>query len=83
MIKKFVLLFLITLPSVSQAWWNNDWSFRKQLTLDTTATGADIQSNPEDVPVLVRLHTGNFGYFLDLKPDGSDLRLSPTMTRHR
>ncbi|MBI3774780.1 MAG: DUF2341 domain-containing protein, partial [Gammaproteobacteria bacterium] len=27
-----------------------------------------------DLPVLVRLHTGNFSYFSDSKPDGSDLR---------
>jgi len=70
------LLFLLLLfPSVSHAWWNDDWSFRKSLTVDTTpGTGVDIQSNPADVPVLVRLHTGNFGYFLDVATNGTDIR---------
>ena len=74
--KRLLLLsyLLFLLPAQAHAWWNNDWSFRKQLTLDTTAAGADIQGNLDDVPVLVRLHTGNFNYFLDLKQDASDLR---------
>ena len=74
--KRLLLLsyLLFLLPAQAHAWWNNDWSFRKQLTLDTTAAGADIKGNLEEVPVLVRLHTGNFNYFLDLKQDASDLR---------
>ncbi len=58
----------------AQAWWNDDWSYRKQLTLDTTVTGLGIVSSPEEVPLLIRLHSGNFGYFLDMKQDGSDIR---------
>ncbi len=58
----------------SLAWWNDDWSFRKELTFDLSAAGADIPSSPADVPVLIRLSLGNFEYFADAKPDGSDFR---------
>lgn len=70
-----LLTYLLTLLPVSaHAWWNDDWSFRKQLTLDTSAAGGDIKGNLDDFPVLVRLHSGNFSYFLDLKKSGDDLR---------
>jgi len=74
--RKALLLvcLLLSLPALAQAWWNDDWSFRKHLTLDTTPAGADIKSDLQDVPVLVRLHAGNFKYFLDLKQGGDDLR---------
>ncbi len=68
-------LFLFCLvPSLAQAWWNDSWDFRKQISIDTSVTGADIKGAVSNVPVLVRLHTGNFPYFKDAKPDGSDLR---------
>jgi len=56
------------------AWWSDDWSFRKEITLDLSPAAADIAGNPTDVPILIRLSLGNFGYFGDTKPDGSDLR---------
>ena len=55
-------------------WWHGDWAFRKQIMLDLSATGVNIPGNPTDVPVLIRLHPGNFGYFGDVQPDGDDLR---------
>jgi len=58
----------------ARAWWNNDWSFRKEITFDLTASGADIGGPITDVPVLIRLSLGNFQYFADANPDGSDLR---------
>jgi len=61
-------------PAVSHAWWNDDWNFRKEITLDLSAAGANITGSPADVPVLIRLHLGNFGYFTDTKADGSDFR---------
>jgi biopolymer transport protein ExbB len=61
------------IPS-AQAWWNGDWNYRKEIDFDLTATGADIPGAPTDVPVLIRLSLGNFQYFADTKPDGSDLR---------
>jgi biopolymer transport protein ExbB len=67
-----VLLLLV--QADAQAWWNPDWAYRKVITLDTTATGANIPNDLTDVPVLVRLHTGNFAHFLDLTEGGGDLR---------
>ena len=60
--------------SPALAWWNDDWAFRKEITLDLTAAGADVAGTPTDVPVLIRLSLANFQYFNDAKPDGSDLR---------
>ena len=74
-IQLFISLCLIIIPGISQAWWSNDWQYRKKITLDTSAaTGIDVKGNAADVPVLIRLHSGNFSYFLDLKQDGGDLR---------
>ncbi len=58
----------------ARAWWNDDWAFRKELAFDLSPAGANIASSPADVPVLVRLSLGNFEYFADAKPDGSDFR---------
>jgi biopolymer transport protein ExbB len=58
----------------TSSWWNKDWPYRKQITVDASATGANIAGSPENVPILVRLSLGNFQYFNNLKPDGSDLR---------
>jgi biopolymer transport protein ExbB len=71
-----IALFVMTMgfAPAAHAWWNDGWSFRKEITLDLTPAGADIAGAPADVPVLIRLSLGNFGYFADTKPDGSDLR---------
>jgi biopolymer transport protein ExbB len=58
----------------AHAWWNGDWSYRKEISFDLTPKGADIPGAPTDVPVLIRLSLGNFQYFNDAKPDGSDFR---------
>lgn len=64
------LIFLLTLlnPSVAAAWWNDDWSARKKISFPQVA------GEVREVPVLLRLHTGNFD-FLAAKEDGSDLRI--------
>jgi biopolymer transport protein ExbB len=73
-VRKLTYLFLLLIPAVSQAWWNDDWNYRKEITFDLTPTGANVAGTPLDVPVLVRLSLANFGYFADTKPDGSDFR---------
>ncbi|NBY23707.1 MAG: DUF2341 domain-containing protein, partial [Gammaproteobacteria bacterium] len=70
-----LLLALIALPQVSQAWWNDDWTSRKKISLDTTITGADTKEPMTDFPVLVRLHPGNFSYFSEVNKDGNDIRM--------
>ncbi len=59
--------------SPALAWWNGDWSSRQSVTLDAGAKGANLKADLENVPVLIRLHSGNFD-FLSANPDGSDLR---------
>lgn len=61
-------------PTLASAWWNDAWSYRAAINLDTSITGAAINSSQVDVPVLVRLHTGNFQDFFLLKEDLADLR---------
>jgi biopolymer transport protein ExbB len=73
-VRKLLAVLLSCMPMVSFAWWSDDWNFRKEITFDLSPTGADIAASPADVPVLIRLHLGNFGYFGDTQPDGSDLR---------
>jgi biopolymer transport protein ExbB len=66
------ILGLLTPPS-AHAWWDGKWQQRRKIQFDTSSKGADIKDELADVPVLVRLHTGNFT-FSNAKPDGSDLR---------
>lgn len=68
-------VFAMMFPAVVLAWWNDDWTSRKQISVDTSAAGADIQETLADFPLLVRLHAGNFGYFADLAENGRDIRL--------
>ena len=56
------------------AWWDPAWTSRKPLTVNTTASGVDIKTALHDVPVLVRLHSGNFPAFLNVKDGGADFR---------
>jgi biopolymer transport protein ExbB len=58
----------------AQAWWNKDWPERKKIVLDTSASGVPIAESLTQVSVLVRLHSGNFHYFLHTQADGADLR---------
>lgn len=75
--KRLLLLcaaaWVLAVPSLSHAWWNPDWTARKKITLDTSAAGANLAAAATNVPVLVRLHTGNFP-FAEADMDGKDLR---------
>lgn len=68
-------LCLLLLPALCLAWFNEQWSSRKQISLDAAVTGADIQETLSDFPLLIRLHTGNFAYFMDLADKGRDIRV--------
>jgi biopolymer transport protein ExbB len=59
--------------STARAWWNSDWTLRKQIVLDTSSTGVPIGDPIGTTPVLIRLHDGDFR-FSAAKPDGTDLR---------
>lgn len=69
----FAACLLALAPARAETWWNNEWRYRLRVSLDTTGEGADIRENLEEVPILIRLHTGNFN-FSNAKEDGSDLR---------
>jgi biopolymer transport protein ExbB len=75
MMKRVLLLAfaLLLLPQLAHAWWNKDWANRAKITLDTSATGVDLKEGIDNMPVLLRLHSGNFN-FVGAKEDGADLR---------
>jgi biopolymer transport protein ExbB len=73
-IAKALILMLLVLPGVSQAWWSKDWKERTQIALNTSAAGVPTQQPVNGLTVPVRLQSGNFD-FLAAKPDGSDLRV--------
>ncbi len=73
MLRFLLPLLLLLSASPAMAWWNGDWTARKAITLNTAADGADLKEGLANVPVLVRLHTGNFD-FASVKADGSDIR---------
>ncbi len=64
-------LLLLALPLAAQA--GDDWAHKKKLSFDSTASGSEIKEDVSALPLLVRLHSGNFT-FSEAKPDGSDLR---------
>lgn len=75
--KKLVVLGLALLgmlaSTLSHATWNPEWKQRVKIGLNTSPDGLPIAAAVDSVPVLVRLHTGNF-QFVEAKPDGTDLR---------
>ncbi len=72
MSKVYVLFAVLVL--FTHTAWSEDWSGQKKINLNSAESGADLKEDLHQVPVLVRLHTGNFPHFLDMKEDGSDLR---------
>jgi biopolymer transport protein ExbB len=71
----FLLVLLTLLPSLAFAWWNADWGYKKKISLDVKKLQQDGVTVPGDAFALVRLHTGNFTYFLDLAEKGKDIRV--------
>ncbi|MDM0005663.1 DUF2341 domain-containing protein [Variovorax sp. J22G73] len=71
----FIVLTLLStlLPSLAHAWWQPEWSYRKPVTIDGGPQAGAIGSDAGRVPVLVRLHTGNFK-FEGVSETGADLR---------
>jgi biopolymer transport protein ExbB len=58
----------------ADAWWDAKWTARRKVAFDLSDKGAAIKENLAELPVLVRLHSGNFS-FAAAKKDGSDLRV--------
>ena len=66
-------LFVLLFAGSADAWWNDQWQYRKKVGFDATPAGADIKGNLSEVPVLVRLHPGNFN-FSNSRENGEDIR---------
>lgn len=70
-------LCLLLAPRLSMAgeasWWNDDWSYRKPITLDTSPKGGNLAQPVGRMPLLIRLHPGNF-QFDGVAKTGADLR---------
>ncbi len=69
-----IALMVFVLPGPALAWWNDSWPYRLPITLDTSSTGAAVNESLAEVPVLLRLHSGNFPDFFLLNENLSDLR---------
>lgn len=68
------LASLILSASASAAsWWNPEWTLRRKITVDTSASGVPIPEPIGSTAVLVRLHDGNF-QFPAAKEDATDIR---------
>jgi biopolymer transport protein ExbB len=73
----FLASMLVGLVPVAHAadasWWNQDFAYRKAITLDTTAKGGNVTTAAGRVPMLIRLHSGNFT-FDGVSESGADIR---------
>jgi len=74
MMIRLILALLVLFPLSAHAWWNDDWTQRSRITLDTGATGTNTSEALTMVPLAVRLHGGNFD-FVAAREDGADLRV--------
>lgn len=69
------LAIAVVLPmTAAQAqWWQKDWPYRKQVTVDTSPSGINVSGPIGRTLVLVRLHSGNFT-FTEALDNGADIR---------
>lgn len=65
----WVALLLGMLPLLTQAAWDANWTYHQKVNVNSTG----ITQASADVPVLIRLHSGNFD-FLSANIDGADIR---------
>jgi hypothetical protein len=56
---------------------NPAWKYARQLCLNTAASGANVQGDVRDFPVLIRLDSANFDFSQALA-DGADIRFTKT-----
>jgi biopolymer transport protein ExbB len=73
-VRRLLLATMLCWPALSLAWWDDQWNFRKPVTVDTTAAGAALPASVDRFTLLLRLDVAKFPYFADTKPDGADIR---------
>jgi biopolymer transport protein ExbB len=74
-VSRFAAAAALIAPLAAAAWWSPDWTARKEITLNTTATGANLTAAVPEPTLLLRLHQGNFPQFLNVRDGGADFRL--------
>jgi biopolymer transport protein ExbB len=72
-LRLIALMILATGSLHARTWWNEAWSTREKISVDTTDNGVAVSDPIGTTTVVVRLHDGNFD-FSNSKEDGSDLR---------
>jgi len=73
--KALIATALLAATGLAHAsWWNEAWTERAKITLNTSAQGLETKEAAAGIAVAVRLHSGNFD-FTAAKEDGSDLRV--------
>jgi biopolymer transport protein ExbB len=86
---RLILTWLIALcalatPALAQegegGWWNEEWPYRRAITVDSSPSGVNLSGPIGRTLLLVRLHEGNFT-FADSLENGADLRLVDTDNR--
>ncbi len=70
----FIGLMLMFVSTAQAGWWNDGWAYKKKISLDKVALQQSGLVADANTLVLVRLHTGNFSYFLDVAEAGKDIR---------
>ena len=66
-----LLALAVLWPAAAQA--AEEWTKSRKVQIDTSASGAATDAPVNQLPLLLRLHSGNFT-FSEAKPDGTDLR---------
>ncbi len=70
---RWLTLLSVMVSNAANAWWNEDWPYRKAMSFQPEVA-QQAASLSGDLLVLVRLHHGNFNFFLDTLADGADIR---------
>lgn len=73
LLRTALALPLVLCLGLASAHAGEDFKHGKKLVFDTTQSGNKLDAPVSQLPLLVRLHSGNFT-FSEAKPDGSDLR---------
>jgi biopolymer transport protein ExbB len=70
-----IAMFSFATPA--QAWWDQNWKFRKAVVVDTTPTGVNVSGAIGRTVVLVKLTSANFT-FTEALDNGADVRVIDT-----
>lgn len=76
MIRQLLIALATTAACVApaHAWWNDAWTTRTRVVLDTSDKGLPLPNAQNDVILPVRLHSGNFDFGV-ADAQGADLRV--------